>query len=59
MAWCTEQMMCVPETDGSDQLMNDGGDATLLMHKGKELEEKNAKDGYLPDPVITIDAKFK
>ena len=30
--------MCVPEADGSDQLMNDGGDATLLVHKGKELE---------------------
>ena len=48
--------MCVPEADGSDQLMNDGGDATLLMHKGKELEVKNAKDGYLPDPVSTNNA---
>ena len=50
--------MCVPETDGSDQLMNDGGEATLLMNNGNELEEKNAKDGYLPDPVSTNNAKF-
>ena len=40
-------------------MMNDGGDTTLLMHKGKELEEKNAKDGFLPDPVSINNAKFK
>ena len=38
--------MCGPVADGSDQLMNDGGDATLLLHKGKELKEKNAKSGF-------------
>ena len=38
--------MCVPEADGSAQVMNDGGDATLLLHKGKELKEKNAKSGF-------------
>merc|ERR1712113_673429 len=36
--WCTEQMMTVPGADGCDQLVDDGGDATLLIHKGKELE---------------------
>merc|ERR1712149_103913 len=40
--WCTEQMMTVPGADGCDQLVDDGGDATLLMHKGKELDEKVA-----------------
>ena len=45
--------MSVPGADGSNQVMSDGGDATLLLHKGKELEEKNAKDGYLPGPVST------
>ena len=39
--------------------MDVGGDATLLMHKGKELEEKDAKDGYLPDPASTDNAEFK
>ena len=32
---CTEQMMTVPDQDGCDQLVNDGGDAALLIHKGK------------------------
>merc|ERR1711913_231196 len=57
--WCTEQMMTVPGADGCDQLVDDGGDATLLMHKGKEFEEKYAKDGTLPDPDSTDNAEFK
>jgi adenosylhomocysteinase len=57
--WCTEQMMTVPDCDGCDQLVDDGGDATLLMHKGKELEEKFAKDGSLPDPESTTNPEFK
>jgi adenosylhomocysteinase len=57
--WCTEQMMTVPGCDGCDQLVDDGGDATLLIHKGKELEEKFAKDGTLPDPASTENPEFK
>jgi len=57
--WCTEQMMTVPGADGCDQLVDDGGDATLLIHKGKEYEEKFAKDGSLPDPATTDNAEFK
>merc|ERR1712091_504670 len=57
--WCTEQMMTVPGQDGCDLLVDDGGDATLLIHKGKELEEKFAKDGSLPDPESTDNAEFK
>merc|ERR1711979_72130 len=57
--WCTEQMMTVPGADGCDQLVDDGGDATLLIHKGKEFEEKFAKDGSLPDPMSTDNAEFK
>merc|ERR1712187_853830 len=57
--WCTEQMMTVPRADGCDQLVDDGGDATLLIHKGKEYEEKFAKDGSLPDPASTDNAEFK
>jgi adenosylhomocysteinase len=57
--WCTEQMMTVPGFDGCDQLVDDGGDATLLIHKGKELEAKYAKDGSLPDPASTDNAEFK
>merc|ERR1711959_606430 len=57
--WCTEQMMGVPGKDGCDQLVDDGGDATLLIHKGKEYEEKFAKDGSLPDPASTDNPEFK
>merc|ERR1712032_594499 len=57
--WCTEQMMTVPGADGCDLLVDDGGDATLLIHKGKEFEEKHAKDGSLPDPASTENAEFK
>merc|ERR1712217_940013 len=56
--WCTEQMMTVPGADGCDQLVDDGGDATLLIHKGKEYEEKYAKDGSLPDPTSTDNQEF-
>merc|ERR1719218_3480 len=51
--------MTVPGKDGCDQLVDDGGDATLLIHKGKEFEEKFAKDGSLPDPASTDNAEFK
>merc|ERR1712072_1559424 len=51
--------MTVPGKDGCDQLVDDGGDATLLIHKGKEFEEKYAKDGSLPDPNSTMNAEFK
>merc|ERR1712070_266240 len=57
--WCTEQMMTVPGEDGCDQLVDDGGDATLLIHKGLEFETKFAKDGTLPDPMSTDNPEFK
>jgi len=57
--WCTEQMMTVPGKDGCDQLVDDGGDATLLIHKRKEFEEKFAKDGSLADPNSTDNPEFK
>merc|ERR1711975_107111 len=57
--WCTEQMMTVPGKDGCDQLVDDGGDATLLIHKGKEFEAKFAKDGSLSDPASTDNPEFK
>merc|ERR1712150_184494 len=44
---------------GPDQIVDDGGDATLLVHEGKHFEEKFAKDGSLPDPASTDNAEFK
>merc|ERR1719152_1068530 len=52
-------MMTVPGKDGCDQIIDDGGDATMLIHKGKEFEEKFAKDGSLPDPNSTTNPEFK
>merc|ERR1712060_400998 len=51
--------MTVPGADGCDQLVDDGGDATLLIHKGLEFEKKYAKDKSLPDPASTDNAEFK
>merc|ERR1719164_150229 len=45
--------------DGPDQIVDDGGDATMLIHKGREFEEKYAKDKSLPDPMSTTNAEFK
>jgi len=57
--WCTEQMLTWPGKDGPDMLVDDGGDATLLIHEGKKAEEKYAKDKTLPDPNSTTNAEFK
>jgi adenosylhomocysteinase len=43
--WCTEQALTWPD-GGPNMLLDDGGDATLLVHKGTEFE--NA--GAVPDP---------
>merc|ERR1712149_77968 len=59
MGWCTEQMLTWPGADGPDLIVDDGGDATMLIHKGKEFEEKYAKDKSLPDPASTSNAEFK
>jgi adenosylhomocysteinase len=36
--WCTEQAMLWPDGSGPNMLLDDGGDATLLVHKGAEFE---------------------
>ncbi len=49
--WCTEQMMAWPAgaagEDGPNMILDDGGDATLLLHKGVQYE----RDGEVPDPM--------
>jgi len=37
--WCTEQALSWPAGDGPNMLLDDGGDATLLVHKGAEYEQ--------------------
>ncbi len=43
--WCTEQALEWPDGSGPDLIVDDGGDATLLLHKGVEFE----KTGEVPD----------
>jgi adenosylhomocysteinase len=45
--WATDQMMTWPDGDGPNMILDDGGDATLLVHKGVEYE----KSGTVPDPT--------
>ena len=44
--WCTEQALQWPEDGGPNMILDDGGDATLLVHKGVEVE----KAGSVPAP---------
>src|SRR6476660_4647820 len=37
--WCTYEALCFPEGKGPQLIVDDGGDATLLIHKGYELED--------------------
>jgi adenosylhomocysteinase len=57
--WCTEQMLTWPGKDGCDLLVDDGGDATLLIHEGTKAEAEYKKSGKLPDPNSTTNAEFK
>ncbi len=47
--WCTNQALSFPD-GGPTQIVDDGGDATMLIHMGYEAENAFAKDGTMPDP---------
>ena len=44
--WCTEQLLRWPGHAGPTMILDDGGDATLLVHKGLEFE----RAGFVPSP---------
>jgi adenosylhomocysteinase len=54
--WCTEQALTWPDapTGGPNMILDDGGDATLLVHKGVEFE----KAGAVPDPATADSEEY-
>ena len=61
--WCTLQALTFDAdrngSNGPYAIVDDGGDATLLILEGAKAEEQFAKDGSLPDPASTDNAEFK
>src|SRR5512133_875087 len=53
--WCTEQMLTWPDGDGPNMILDDGGDATMLVQKGTEYE----KAGAVPDPATAESEEFR
>ncbi|MBW3652510.1 MAG: adenosylhomocysteinase, partial [Actinobacteria bacterium] len=52
--WCTEQALTWPGHDGPNLILDDGGDATMLVHKGVEYEAA----GAAPDPSTGESEEF-
>ena len=52
--WCTEQALTWPD-GGLNMLLDDGGDATMLVHRGLEYE----KAGAVPDPAMAESEEFQ
>ncbi|MDO8704532.1 MAG: adenosylhomocysteinase, partial [Sulfuricaulis sp.] len=53
--WCTEQALTWPDGKGPNMLLDDGGDATMLVHKGVEFE----KAGKVPNPEPDANEEWK
>ena len=53
--WCTEQALTWQDADGPNMILDDGGDATLLVHKGVEFEAA----GAVPDPASADSEEFR
>ena len=53
--WCTDQALSFPGGKGPQLIVDDGGDATLLIHKGYELE--NGNDDWVNSPSDSHEEK--
>src|SRR3954454_1781082 len=47
--WCTSEALEWPDGSGPTLIVDDGGDATLVVHKGKEFEAAGAVPAFNPD----------
>lgn len=52
--WCTEQILMWPDGKGPNMILDDGGDATMLVHKGTEFEAA----GLVPTPDETTSEEY-
>jgi adenosylhomocysteinase len=52
--WCTDRALSWPGDEGPNMILDDGGDATLLVHKGVEFE----RAGTVPDPSTADNDEF-
>jgi adenosylhomocysteinase len=57
--WCTYQCLTWEDGNGPNLIVDDGGDATLLIHEGTKAEKVWAESKTLPDPNSTDDEEFK
>jgi len=57
--WCTNEMLSWPGQNGPQLIVDDGGDATLLIHEGVKAEKKFVADGTLPDPATAENEELK
>jgi adenosylhomocysteinase len=53
--WCTEQALRWSDGEGPNMILDDGGDATMLVHKGVEFERATA----VPDPASADSEEFQ
>ena len=53
--WCTEQALTWADGKGPNMVLDDGGDATMLVHKGREFEEA----GSVPAPEANANEEWK
>jgi len=56
--WCTDKMLDWG-SEALDIIVDDGGDATLLIHEGYKAEIEFEKNGARPDPSTTDNAEMK
>ncbi len=52
--WATDQALRWPDGAGPNMILDDGGDATMLVHKGAEFEAA----GVVPDPATAESEEF-
>ncbi len=56
--WCTREALIWPDGSGPDLIVDDGGDATLLVHKGAEYQKAGAVPPSDPDTMSEEECVF-